>query len=140
MITNENIDKILTTDVLSVHVNQKLSDVNKIFRENMIHHVPVLNGKKPIGIISANDIFKLIYNIDLQDDRMIDAILDHNFKIEDVMTKDLITLDISATIKDIAKILQFSTIHSVLITNQKGEMEGIVTSTDLIKHLYNNIK
>ncbi|NIS08165.1 MAG: CBS domain-containing protein [Candidatus Dadabacteria bacterium] len=140
MIKNDNIRKILTTDVLSVHVNQKLSDVNKIFRENMIHHVPVLKGKKPIGIISTNDIFKLMFNIEIQeDDRMLDAIMDHHFSIKDAMSKDLVTLPITSTIKDITKILQFSTIHSVIITNEAGELEGIVTSTDLIKHLHDNI-
>ena len=140
MINNDSISKILTTDVISVHVNQKLSDVNKIFRENMLHHVPVLRGKTPIGIISTNDIFKLMFNIEIQDDRMLDAILDYHFSIENTMSRDLVTLPISSTIKDVAKILQFSTIHSIIITNQAGELEGIVTSTDLIEYLYKNIK
>ena len=140
MIINEKIKHILTTDVLSVHIKQKLSDVNDIFRENMIHHIPVLDGKYPIGIISTNDIFKLIFNIDTQDERMIDAILDHNFSIDEVMTKDLITLPVSSTIKEAAKVLRFSTIHSIIVTNKKGEMEGIVTSTDIINYLYDNIE
>jgi len=140
LIKNDNIKQILTTDVISVHVKQKLSEVNKIFRENMLHHVPVLDGKTPLGIISTNDIFKLMFNIEIQDERMIDAILDYHFSIENVMSKNLVTLPISSTIKDVAKILQFSTIHSIIITNQAGEFEGIVTSTDLIKCLYKNIK
>ena len=140
MITNQKIKHILTTDVMSVHVKQKLSDVNEIFRENMIHHIPVLDGKFPIGIISTKDILKLIFNIDTQDERMIDAIMDHNFSIEEVMSKDLITLPDTSTIKEAAKVLRFSTIHSIIVTNKKGEMEGIVTSTDLIQYLHDNIK
>ena len=139
MISNENIKHILTTDVVSVHVKQNLSDVNEIFRENMIHHIPVINGKQPIGIISTKDILKLIFNIDTQDERMIDAIMDHNFTIEDVMTKDLVTLPITSTIKDAAEVLRYSTIHSIIVTNNKGDMEGIVTSTDLIQFLYDNL-
>ena len=140
MITNQKIKQILTTDVMSVHIKQKLSDVNELFRENMIHHIPVLDGKFPIGIISTKDILKLIFNIDTQDERMIDAIMDHNFTIEDVMSKDLITLPDTSTIKEAAKVLRFSTIHSIMVTNKKGEMEGIVTSTDLIQYLHDNIK
>jgi len=139
LITNEKIKHILTTDVVSVHVKQKLSDVNEIFRENMIHHIPVLDGKYPIGIISTKDILKLIFNIDTQDERMIDAIMDHNFTIKKVMTKDLITLPISSTIKDAANVLRFSSILSIIVTNKRGEMEGIVTSTDLIQYLYDNL-
>lgn len=140
MIINDNIKKILTTDVITVHIKQKLSDVNEIFRENMLHHIPVLDGKIPIGIISTKDIFKLIFNIDTQDERMIDAILDHNFSIKNIMSKDLVTLPNTSTIKNAAKILQYSTIHSIIITNKVGELEGIVTSTDLIEFLYKNIK
>ncbi len=140
MITDQKIDKILTKQVITVNVKQKLSYVNEIFRENMmIHHIPVLEGKKPIGIISTKDIFKLIYNIDTQDKDMIDDMLDHNFTIADAMSKDLVTLSVSSTIKDAASILQFSTIHSVIITNNAGEFVGIVTSTDLIKYLLKKI-
>ena len=140
MITDQRIDRILTKHVITVHIKEKLSYVTEIFRENMIHHIPVLDGKKPIGIISTNDIFKLIYNIDKQDERMIDAVLDHNFSIADAMSKDLVTLSVSSTIKDAASILQFSTIHSIIITNHAGEFAGIVTSTDLIKYLLKKIK
>ena len=139
MIKNESVKKILTTDVISVHTKQKLSDVNKIFRENFIHHIPVLNGNKPIGIISSNDIFKLVFNIDTQDERMLDTILDNQFSIESVMTTDLVTLPVSSSVKDAASALESSKIHSVLITNN-DELVGIVTSTDLIKYLHNNIR
>jgi CBS domain-containing protein len=136
---SESIREILTTEVMTVHITQKISDVNKVFRENMIHHVPVLNRKKPIGIISTNDILRVMFDIGLNDERMIDSILDHHYSIKDVMSTELVTLPISSTIKDVAKILQFSTIHSILITNDKSELEGIVTSTDLIKYLYQNL-
>lgn len=139
MKTNESIREILTTEVMSVRIRQKISDVNKIFRENMIHHIPVMDGKKPIGIISTNDIFRVIFDIGLNDERMVDVILDHNYSIKDVMSTELVTMPISSTIKDVAKVLQFSTIHSILITNDKGELEGIVTSTDLIRYLYKNL-
>ncbi len=139
MSKNENVTKILTTEVMTVNTKHKISAVTKIFRENMIHHVPVIRRNKPIGIISTNDILRIMFDIGIKDDKMIDSILDYHYKIEDVMTTKLVILPLTSTIKDVAKVLQFSTIHSVLITNDKGEMEGIVTSTDLIKYLYQNL-
>ena len=56
---NESINVILTRDVISVHSGQKLSDVNQVFKTQPIHHMPVLDGAKPVGMISTNDIFKL---------------------------------------------------------------------------------
>ena len=126
MLENKKIGELVTTDVLCVHENQELSDVTALFRENEIHHVPVLKGKKPVGIIST------------QDDRMLDTLLNHNYKITDVMTSKLVILNEGSTIKDVAKLLIDSSYHSVLVVDNKGDLTGIVTTTDLIKYLHDN--
>jgi len=138
MLENKKIGELVTTDVLCVHENQQLSDVTALFRENQIHHVPVLKGKKPVGIISTQDIFKLIFDVESTDVRMLDSLLNHNYKITDVMTSKLVILDEGSTIKDVAKLLIDSSYHSVLVVDNKGDLTGIVTTTDLIKYLHDN--
>ena len=139
MLENKSIKEILTTDVKFVHEHQKLSDVTEIFRENALHHVPVIKGNKPVGVIATQDIFKLIFNVDSADDRMLDTLLDHTYKISDVMTSKLVILDESSTIKDVAKLLSDSSYHSVLVVDNKGDLTGIVTTTDLVTYLRDNI-
>ncbi|MEX0999522.1 MAG: CBS domain-containing protein [Thermodesulfobacteriota bacterium] len=139
MIENKSLMEIMTKDVLTVHTKQKLSDVTRIFRENSIHHIPVLNGKKPVGMISSQDVFKLVFNIDATDQRMLDSILDSNYSIEDTMTKKLVIFDDALTIKDATKILGEGSFHSVIVVDNKGDLNGIVTTTDLIRYLHNNI-
>ena len=140
MIENIKVKEIMTSDVLSVHDSEKLSVVARIFRENPIHHVPVLKGKKPVGIISTQDIFKLIFDFDSTDTRMLDTLLDHTYKIKDVMTDKLVIFEEESTLKDAAKILSDSSLHSILIVDKKGGLTGIVTTTDLIRFLYKNIE
>jgi CBS domain-containing protein len=132
---NESINFILTRDVISVHVGQKLSEVNQIFRQNPIHHLPVLDGKKPVGIISTLDIFKLIFNVEGTDQRMAEAMLDHQFSLRDVMQRRIQTLSTKATVKDAAGILRDGALHSVLVVDDNGDLAGIVTTTDLICYL-----
>jgi CBS domain-containing membrane protein len=140
MIENKSLKEIMTKDVLTVHTKQKLSDVTMIFRENSIHHLPVLNGKKPVGMISSQDVFKLVFNVDATDQRMLDSILDSNYNIEDMMTKKLVIFDDASTIKEATKILGEGSFHSVIVVDNKGDLNGIVTTTDLIRHLHNNIE
>ncbi len=140
MLENKSIKEILTKDVITVHENQNLSDVAQIFRENSIHHVPVLRGKKPVGILSTQDIFKLIFNVDSADQRMLDVLLDSTYVLSEVMTTELVILDDSATVKTVAKLLRDSSLHSVLVVDAKGDLCGIATTTDLIKFLYKNIE
>jgi len=139
MIENIKVKEIMTAEVLSVHDNENLSVVAGIFRENPIHHVPVLKGRKPVGIISTQDIFKLIFDFDSTDTRMLDTLLDHTYKIKDVMTGKLVIFEEESTLKDAAKILSDSSLHSILIVDKKGDLTGIVTTTDLVRFLYKNI-
>lgn len=140
MIENSKINEIMTSDVMSVHDSENLSAVARIFRENPVHHVPVLKGRKPVGIISTQDIFKLIFDFDSTDTRMLDTLLDHTYKIKDVMTGKLVIFEEESTLKDAAKILSDSSLHSILIVDKKGDLTGIVTTTDLIRFLYKNIQ
>jgi len=140
MLANHSIKEVVTKEVISVHENQNLSDVAKILRETMIHHVPVVRGTKVVGIISAQDLFKLIFNIDSTDERMLDTLLDHTYKISDVMTSKLVILDESSKIKDVTKLLSDNSYHSVLVVDNKGDLTGIVTTTDLIRYLHDNIE
>ena len=140
MLKNQSIKEVATKDVISVHEHQNLSDVAQIFRESMLHHLPVVKGTKVVGIISSQDLFKLIFNVDSTDVRMLDALLDHTYKISDVMTSKLVILDESSTIKDVAKLLSDNSYHSVLVVDNKGDLTGIVTTTDLIRYLHDNIQ
>ncbi|MEW6143538.1 MAG: CBS domain-containing protein [Thermodesulfobacteriota bacterium] len=140
MIENIKVKEIMTSDVLSVHDSENLSAVARIFRENPVHHVPVLKGKRPVGIISTQDIFKLIFDFDSTDTRMLDTLLDHTYNIKDVMTDKLVIFEEESTLKDVAKILSDSSLHSILVVNAKGDLTGIITTTDLMRFLYKNIE
>ena len=54
--------------------------------------------------------------------------------IEQVMTKDLMTVQSSDTIQQVATILSENEFHALPVI-EDGKMVGIVTTTDLIKYL-----
>jgi len=41
---NEPVSNIMSSQVLTVHAAQKVSEVYRLLTENPIHHVPVVNG------------------------------------------------------------------------------------------------
>jgi CBS domain-containing protein len=55
-------------------------------------------------------------------------------KVEDVMTTDIITIDVNATVKKAAKIMDKNGI-SCLIAARKGKAIGIITERDLLKRI-----
>jgi CBS domain-containing protein len=131
----QSITTVMTTDVESVDVGQPLSEVYHALRRARFHHLPVLDGDVPIGIISSTDVLKLVYDVDGVSDRMLTTMLDHQFTIEDAMSTELVTLPDTATVHDAAEILATGNLHSVLVVDVTGSLAGIVTTTDLVRYL-----
>ena len=132
---NESIKKILSHEVVTVHTGQKLSDVRKLLLENSFHHLPVVSGKKLIGLISASDVLGISVEGFGSDDRSMDAYLDHQFSIEEIMKTDLRTLTPKSSVADAAETLSEGTFHAAPVIDDAGELVGLVTSTDLIRYL-----
>jgi len=132
---NERIEKVLTRDVVTAHVGQKLSDVRKLLATSGFHHMPVVSGQKLIGLISASDILGISVEGLGSDERSMDAYLDHQFSIEGLMKTDLRTLPIKSSIADAAVMLSDGSIHAVPVVDDEGDLVGLVTSTDLVRFL-----
>lgn len=132
---NESISHIMTKDPITVHHGQKVSEVRQLFIEHGIHHVPVVSGKRLLGIISATDMMRLSLSAYGSDERTMDAMLDHQFTIEQVMSKHLTTLDAKGTIREAAEKLREGRFHALPVVDEQGNLAGIVTTTDLIGYL-----
>ena len=131
----EPITSVMTADPSTVDVSQPLSEVYQLFRDAPFHHLPVMEGDKPVGMVSATDVLRLVYDIESADDRMLSVMLDHQFNIEDAMTTDLRSLPLSASVRDAAESLADGRAHSVLVVDDAGVLAGIVTTTDLVRLL-----
>ncbi len=132
---NEPIEKVLTRDVITTHTGQSVSDVRRLFAKHGFHHVPVVSGKKLIGLISASDILGISVEGISSDERSMDAYLDHQFSVEGLMSKELRTLPQKSTIAEAAEVLSDGSVHAVPIVGEDDELVGLVTSTDLIRFL-----
>ena len=132
---NEPISKIMSTDLTTVHDGQPVSSLRKIFEENAIHHIPVVSGEELIGIVTSNDFMRVSFGeFGNQDGKSLDSILDHTYKMHDLMNKNPITVLNTATIRDAARLLGKHSFHALpVVEGQK--LVGLVTSTDLIQYL-----
>ncbi len=127
------VTKIMTSNPLSVNLTQKISEVIQIFKERSIHHLPVVSGGRVIGIISKTDIDRITFVSGVEENGVNLAVYDM-MTIEQVMTKDVETIDEKDLVKDAARILATGKFHALPVVSD-GKLTGILTSTDLINHL-----
>lgn len=134
---NELVSNIMSNNIVSVQQGQTLSEVRHKMIDSNIHHIPVLSGQHLVGMVSFTDMMELNVVINGADDRTIDAIIDQQFQIKDIMSKDLAILNAKYTIRRAADILAENNFHALPVTNESSELQGIVTSSDLIRYLSN---
>jgi CBS domain-containing protein len=129
---NEPVTKIMTPDPVAVHTGMHLSDARNKMTEIRSHHMPVVSGKKLIGILSSADLLRVSYADD--DTVHSNAVLDHTKTIEGVMQRDPVTVSSKTTVREAAEILSQNWFHALPVVDD-GDLVGIVTSTDLIQYL-----
>ena len=130
----DNISKIMTQDVITVDVNDKLQHVNDIFAQSKIRHLPVTSEKALVGIISRTDIMRISFGNTFDDEEMgaDDAIFDM-LSINQIMKHSPVTVTVDQSIVEAAQLLADREFHALPVTND-GRLVGIVTTTDLIKY------
>ncbi len=132
---SEKVSHLMTSEPLTVHEKQKPSDARALLREHNIHHVPVVRGSKFVGLISTNDLLRVSYgDAFAQDTRTVDALLD-TLTITQVMVEDIVTATPDTTIREVAETLANGAFHCIPIVDAAGDLKGVVTTTDLIRHL-----
>ncbi len=127
------VSKIMTKDVISVNSSHNISDVVQIFKERNIHHIPVVSGDKLVGMISKSDIERISFVTDSNGEQANTAVY-KMLDLEQVMTKQLETIQSDDQIRDAADLLARGKYHALpVIENEK--LAGIVTTTDVINYL-----
>lgn len=127
------VSQIMAKALIVVNPTKKISEVNQMFNEYGIRHIPVVDGSKIIGVISKNDVQKLGFGTSDENTEALNAIYD-SFELKNVMVKNPITVTADTNIKDVAEIFYNQSFHSLPVIENE-EIVGIVTTTDLVKYL-----
>jgi len=127
---NIPISEIMTTNVLFVHYNNKLDEVERLMNSKKIKHLPVLKEGKLNGIVSLTDLQRLGFTKSITDSDE-KSFMYETLNIEDVMMNNPVTINSKTTIKEVVKILIQSDFHALPVVDNEV-MLGIVTTTDLM--------
>lgn len=132
---NDPIKHIMSSDIQAVQQGQYLSDVYQIMSQQSIHHVPILDQDKLVGLVSFTDMMQLNFNFKGLDQEGLAQVIDQQFKITDIMSSHLTTLKHNQSVRDAVGLLADGGFHSLPVVDDQDRLVGMVTSTDLIRYL-----
>jgi IMP dehydrogenase len=109
----------MISDPLSLPPDKTLMDALNLMHQYHISGIPIVEGKKLVGILTNRDIR---FEVDLAQ------------PIRNVMTKDnLVTAPVGTTLEEAEKILQKHRIEKLPILDGKGNILGLITVKDIQK-------
>jgi len=117
------IKDVMTTTLLVGEKGQTMRHIQALMRENKIAGVPIIEGKKLIGLISTEDIINAL------DKGYIDTL------VEERMTKNVIHLQDDMPLSFAISYLNKYRYGRFPVLNKDNELVGILTSTDVIRNL-----
>lgn len=129
------VSTIMTQNIIKLNLTDDLTKAESLFKSHKIRHIPVVNSGHIVGMLSYTDLLRISFAdaVD-EDDTIIDSTVYNMFSVEQVMSKNLISVSPETTIKEAAEILATREFHALPVC--KGDLlVGIVTTTDLIKYL-----
>lgn len=132
---NESVTHVMTPNPICVAKNESVSTARHLINDKGVHHLPVVEGDKLVGIMTSHDLMRVSFGeFGDQDGRSLDAILDHTYSIQDIMNDNPVSIEKSESIREAARILSVGEFHSLPVVDGNA-LVGIVTSSDLIRHL-----
>ena len=122
---------LMTADPRTVSLTDALTDVHTFMLNGGFHHVPVVEGPRLVGMLSATDMMAVLRDLppELADTGVV---LDESRTVATLMTRQVETLDEQATLRDAAELFATGRFHALPIV-RGGDLVGILTTTDLIR-------
>jgi acetoin utilization protein AcuB len=106
---------IMSTPVETITTRTPAAEARALMKRQAIHHLVVMDGRKPIGVVSARD---------LAADRL--------GSVRDIMSAPVATARPRATVREAANLLRGRTVGCLPIVDG-GKVVGIVTISDLLE-------
>lgn len=129
------VSKIMTSDVITLNHSNGLETAEKLFKEHNIRHIPVVSGDAIVGMLSYTDLLRISFADAIDENETdVDTVVYEMFTIEQVMAKNLVSVNSDTTIKEVAEILSKKEFHALPVVDD-NKLVGIVTTTDLINYL-----
>jgi CBS domain-containing protein len=119
LLGDEKVESVMSCPLVAVSISAKIKEVAQLM-VNRKGRLAVFEAGMLVGIITASDLIKSLPEVS-----------ETEVKVDDFMTKDVVTAEETTLVISIARIMGKQRIGSVIIT-RKGEPFGIFTERNLL--------
>ena len=129
------VSRIMSTDLITITPGESLMAVRNIFKNNNIHHIPVVRYKAIVGMISKTDYLYFKQGcLGGEGQEAKETYQLNQWKTEEIMTSQLAKLESNDPIRIALDLFRLNRFHALPVL-EKGDLVGILTPHDIIDAL-----
>lgn len=135
-----NVEKLMSTDVVTILDESRLDNAKELFEEHKFHHLLVTdkNGNL-VGVLSDRDLFKAISpHIGLASEKERD-LATLNKRVHQVAARQVIATNNKANLNMAIKLFKENKISCLPVVDENNKPVGILTWRDIINWLYGKL-
>ncbi len=130
------VSEIMTREVVTVDPSTPMSEVRRILTNEDFHHLPVVSGTTPVGMVSSHDLLRVMKKQEILSSKDRSEAIDRATTLEQTMQTDLVTARHDDTVERAIDLLADGERHSVLVVDADEALVGIVTNIDILEYLF----
>lgn len=135
MLENVKVSDWMTSPVITVEPGTPLKSAHQIMKERHIRRLPVVSHGRLVGILTIGDIREASPS-----DATSLSVWELNYlwdqlKVDQVMTRSVVTVTPDASILDAARLMLEKKISGMPVVDAHGAVIGILTESDIFKML-----
>jgi acetoin utilization protein AcuB len=129
----------MTRKVITIDQEATIFDARELLAGNKIRHLPIIDKERRlIGIITDRDIRSVLpYNSLIEHSGEKENERISKIKVNDIMTKDPISISPTYTIQDALLLIQKSKVGALPVVDDDHKLKGIISVRDLLRAFIN---
>lgn len=123
----------MTKNPITVTPDTKIDEVSNLIKVHKIRRVPVVENGKLVGFFSDRDLMRVAPSPATTLSRYEINSLLAKMCVRDIMQKDVISVNVDATIEEAALLMYKNKIGGMPVVSNVGAVVGVITETDIFK-------
>ncbi|NLE57945.1 MAG: CBS domain-containing protein [Planctomycetes bacterium] len=126
--------EIMTSEVVTIGMDETLEAARSVFNQRRFHHLIVIEGGKPVGVISDRDLLKNISPfVGVRMSERPQDIETLRRRIHQIMTRRLVSIEPDAPAAQAARSMMHHRVSCLPVIENGTTLVGIITLRDLVR-------
>lgn len=137
------VDSIMTTDVIALSSDARMTEASTIFENRLIHHIPIIDSEEiVIGIISRSDYLQMQNTFTAFNSAAAQTFNKQFFEsmlVNEVMTKPVVMLRPNDSLYVAMDFFRENRFHAMPVVGEYGKLIGIISTYDLLNYAFSDL-